>query len=170
MPFIFLWECLYFFKGNYYKWVKGMGIFTQVNEIERLANELGRLVRLRYREVVEDEAEDIAKDLVGEKGLRYVCMNIDDVIYDDYVEERIKEAADSYSTYNFDNALLATFDPYPEMKEVDDYFIYDLVSTSKPENVVDTTIGAYAYELWRVGIKNSLKEKLKEMCRKAGYL
>ena len=146
-----------------------MGIFTRVDEIERLANELGRLVRLRYREVVEDEAEDIAKDLVEEKGLKYVCMNIDEAIEDEDVEERINEAADSHSTYNFDNALLATFDPYPERKEVDDYFIYDLVSTSKPENVVDTTIGAYAYELWRVGLRKALKEKLKEMCRKAGF-
>ena len=147
-----------------------MGVFTQVDEIERTARELRRIVLKRYREVVEDEAEDIAKDLVEEKGLRYVCMNIDEAIESEDVEERINEAADSYSTYNFDNALLATFDPYPEREEVDDYFIYDLVSTSKPENVVNTTIGAYAYELWRVGLRKALKEKLKEMCRKAGFL
>lgn len=128
-----------------------MGIFTDVDEIRRLSDELGALVRKRFREVARMDAEEIAENLIEEKGLDTVCRDINNAISE--ASDMIHEAADTNVTYDFDNFLLATFDPYPEREEVDDYIIKESACAEE-----------YAYELWRVGIRKELEEILKEKC------
>jgi len=139
-----------------------MGIFTDVDEIRRLSDELGALVRKRFREVARMDAEEIAENLIEEKGLDTVCRDINNAISE--ASDMIHEAADTNVTYDFDNFLLATFDPYPEREEVDDYIIKESACAEEPEFFVTKAAQLYAYELWRVGIRKELEEILKEKC------
>ena len=145
-----------------------MGLFTGDREILKLVEDLDIRVRKKFREIARDEAEEIAKTLIDEKGLDDVCRDIYEAISE--AEDYIHESADMLVTNDFDNFLLATFDPYPERTEVDDYIIKEIACSEEPENFVNKTIQAYAYELWRAGIRNALKEILEERCEKAGLL
>ncbi len=143
-----------------------MGVFTQVKEIEELTRRLESLVRKRFYEVARIDAEEIAESLIDEKGLDAVCRDIDEAISE--ADDKIREAADSNVTYDFDNFLLATFEPYPENQEVDDYLVKEGACAEEPEYFLNKAVQLYAYELWVAGIRNALKEVLKERCEKAG--
>jgi len=145
-----------------------MGVFTQKYRIEELARELEREVHRRFREVARMSAEDIAEQLIEEKGLDDICRDIDEAISE--AEDMIWEDADSNVLYDFDNYLLATFDPYPEREEVDFDVIKTTACSEETENVVGKAIQAYAFELWRAGIRNELRNILKEKCSKVGRL
>lgn len=139
-----------------------MGIFTQVDEIEQLSNRLSGLVRKRFYEVARQDAEDIANELIEEMGLEEVCMDIDEAISE--ADDKIYEVADTNVTYDFDNFLLATFEPYPENEQVDDHLVKENACAEDPEMVLTKAVQTYAYELWVAGIRNALKEILKEKC------
>lgn len=136
-----------------------MGHLTWYKEIGELSERLENLVEKAYREIVKDEAEEIADELIDSMGLDAVCRDIDDAISE--AEDLIHESADSLATTTFDNYLLATFAPYPEYREVDE----DVIKTvCYDEFSVDKAVAYYAFELWRVGIRNKLREILEEKC------
>ena len=78
--------------------------------------------------------------------------------------------ADSHVIYDFDNFLIGTFDPYPEKEEVDEEVIRMAVCEEREYSPTAKAMQAYAFELWRAGIRNALKEILIEKCKKAGLL
>ena len=139
-----------------------MSLFTDYEEIDELVSKLGARIRWAYNEITRSDAEEIADELINEKGLDYVCSDIDEAISE--VEDWIHEDADAHVTYTIDNYLLATFDPYPENQEVEYDLVKPFACESEAEDVVDKAVLAYAYELWRIGIRNKLKEVLKERC------
>lgn len=139
-----------------------MGIFTQVDEISELTGRLGALVRRRFYEVAKMDAEEIAEVLIDERGLEEVCMDIEEALSE--ADDMIHESADSNIIYDFDNYLLATFDPYPENQEVDDYSVKEAACSEEPEMALTRAVQVYAYELWKAGIRNALKKILEEKC------
>jgi len=141
-----------------------MGLFTDVDQIRELTNRLESLVAKRFREIAGIDAGEIAQNLINQKGLDAVCRDIDDAISE--AEDMIHEVADTNVTYDFDNFLLATFDPYPERKDVDGFIIKEVACNEDPSLFVEKTMQAYAFELWKEGIKNELRKILKEMCAK----
>ena len=144
-----------------------MTILTWHNkEIEELGSRLEGLVKRAYRELTRETAEEIANNLIEEKGLDDICRDIDEAIEE--VEDQIDYEADRLSTYTFDNYLLATFAPYPESTEVDEDIIKELVCDK--DFTVDKVIGTFAYELWRIGIRKELEEILKKKCEEKGLL
>jgi len=143
-----------------------MGVFTQKDEIERLARELASKIQRRYYDVVEDSAKEIAEKLIEEKGLDDICRDIDEAL--SYADEMIHYEADRLATAIYDNYLLATFAPYPEEQEIDETIVGDIACSE--EFSMDKAVTAYAYELWRVGIEKSLRRILREKCSKAGKL
>jgi len=145
-----------------------MGIFTQVDEIENLVHRLDSLVKRRYREVVKRDAEYVASELIAQKGLAEVCRDLDDAIEE--AEDIIHYTVETNVTYDFDNFLLATFSPYPESQEVDDEVIKEIACAENADVFVEKALQAYAFELWKVGVRNALKEILEERCKKAGLL
>jgi len=143
-----------------------MGVFTQKDEIERLARELASKIQRRYYDVVEDSAKEIAEELIEEKGLDDICRDIDEAI--SYADEMIHYEADRLALPTYDSYLLATFAPYPENQEVDETIVGEVVCGEEFD--IDRAVSVYAYELWRVGIEKSLRRILKEKCSKAGKL
>ncbi len=140
-----------------------MTLFTRDDKIERVFRELETLVLKEYRDTVKEDAKEIAKELIEERGLDYVCRDIYDALAE--ADDLIHETADSRVTYTLDNELLLLFDPYPEREQVDFDIIKEVASHAEAEDVVGTTVQAYAYELWKVGIRNALEEILKEKCK-----
>jgi len=140
-----------------------MGIFTDVDEIRELSSRLDGLIKKRFYEVARIDAKEIADELIEEKGLDDVCRDIDEAIAE--ADDRIHESADSNVIYDFDNFILATFDPYPEREEVDDYLVKEVACEEEPETFLGKAVQSYAYELWKAGIRNALREILEERCR-----
>ena len=145
-----------------------IGVFTQKDEIERLARELEREVQRRFEEVVRMDAEEIAERLIDEKGLDDVCRDIEEAI--DEAEPMIHYSAETNATYTYDNYLLATFAPYYEGKELVDEELVGLSVCGESEFNMDRAVTVYAFELWRGAITEKLKEILKEKCSKVGRL
>lgn len=145
-----------------------MGIFTDVERIERLDNELRREVRKRFWGTAKDYAEEIAEYLIEEKGLDDVCRDIDEAISE--AEDYIHEDADTAVTYTYDNWLLALYAPVEIEEQIDEDLVKYSVCEEKPEYFMDRTITLYAYEIWREGIRMKLKEILKDRCAKVGLL
>lgn len=139
-----------------------MSLFTDVDEIRELTSKLDSLVKRRFREIAKMDAEVIAEYLIEEKGLEEVCRDIDEAISE--AEDWIHEDADGNVMYYFDNDLLLAFEPYPESEEVDQDIVKDIVCSGEADNFVEKAVSAYAYELWRAGIRNALEEILKEKC------
>ena len=142
-----------------------MGIFTEVGEIERLSSRLSELVGKKFYEVARDAAEEIAEVLIDEKGLDDICRDIDDAVSE--ASDMIHEAADLNVSYDFDNYLLVAFEPYLKNEKVDNYIVKEIACAEDSEIFLTKAVQAYAYELWRVGIENALREVLKEKCARA---
>ena len=145
-----------------------MSLFTNDERINTLVNELSELVNRRFHEIAKIDAKDLAEDLLESYKLSEICVDIDDFI-STAASDKICEVADTDITYDFDNFLLATYDPYPESREVDEYAIRDIACSEEPSMFLTKAVQAYAYELWCQGIKNALKEYFEELCSKAGF-
>jgi len=147
-----------------------VSIFTQEVEISELLSRLSDLVTKRYHKVAEMEAEEIADTLFDTMGAELVCSDIDDAISeaDDYIWEK----ADTDTTYTLDNDLLYLVDPYPENKEVDLDLVNDIACSECKSrgDVLTKAVGAYALELWRVAIREKLREVLEKRCSELGLL
>lgn len=146
-----------------------MGIFSDIPEIVELSDRLEMAVRKRFKKVCKMDAEEIAKWLFEEKTPEGICSDIDGAI--EKAEDLIHQDANTNITYNFDNWVVA----YAELKK--DEVDWDTIANGIRERASDIAdyeslvpaMAEYAYEAWVTGIRDALKEILKEKCEEYGF-
>ncbi len=147
-----------------------MGVITEDWKVKSLSDDLGENVIRRFREVAKREAEEIADFMLSSYGADIVCEDIDESIDDalDLIESRI--VSKRLHLDRLDSFLLGAYNPSPERFDVDydtiDEEVCEVVCDIDPEEVVDRAVKGYAFELWKSGIRRSLRSVLRSKCRR----
>ena len=142
-----------------------MSIFSDVPEIVEAENLLCLLVKRKFDEIAENDAEEIFEKLVDELGKKDVCKDPDSAI--EYAEDEgwIWQAADTHLTYDSDNEVVRLCKcAGNEMDEQEAAILarQDICTNGKDAGwAVDAN---YAYEAWKAEIKKKLRELIKKKC------